>query len=247
MILKIHWATLTTAGLLVIIAKPKARFQMVQNALINVSDLTVTFAEQKVLLDVSFSVEKGDIVIILGPNGAGKSTLLKALLNLLPYQGKIYRNKTKKVGYLTPQDTLLKKNLPPLTVQDFFAFKSARPEDQKLIFEELGLTTLLGKQFATLSTGQFQRMMLGWTLIDRPSLLLLDEPLTGIDVEGERAIHFLLSKISKKWDLTILLITHAIDAFTNEATKMLCLNKEIVYYGPPKKLSADLLRTLYEK
>ena len=138
MILKIHWATLTTAGLLVIIAKPKARFQMVQNALINVSDLTVTFAEQKVLLDVSFSVEKGDIVIILGPNGAGKSTLLKALLNLLPYQGKIYRNKTKKVGYLPPQDTLLKKNLPPLTVQDFFAFKSARPEDQKLIFEELG-------------------------------------------------------------------------------------------------------------
>ena len=86
-------------------------------------------------------------------------------------------------------------------------------------------------------------MMLGWTLIDRPSLLLLDEPLTGIDVEGKGLIHFLLSKISKKWDLTILLITHAIDAFTNEATKMLCLNKEIVYYGPPKKLSADLLRT----
>lgn len=211
-----------------------------------VTNLSVQFNQEVVLNNISFSIDEHDVVFILGPNGAGKSTLLKALLGLVNYKGTVKWN-TKSIGYLPPQESLLKKNLPPLTIKNFFSFKSASSENIIHMLDKVGLSkAILSKQFATLSTGQFQRMMLAWVLIDKPSVLLLDEPLSGIDISGVETIYSLLHSIWKKENLTILTITHDISIIWKHATKVLCLNKKLISYGPPETtITPELLKKVY--
>ena len=218
----------------------------VKNEVLSVEHVTVYVKDEKLFEDLTFSVKKGEILVVLGPNGAGKTTLLRALLGLIAYDGKI-NWKTHKIGYIPPQEMIVRRDLPPLSVQDFFKFKCA---SQRKIVEFLiavGLDlSLLTRQFNTLSTGQFQRMIIAWALIDEPEVLLFDEPTSGIDIGGEETIYSLLHKFWKEKHLTILLVTHDLNIVWEHASNVLCLNKKKLCMGKPDEvLSPENLKKLY--
>lgn len=217
-----------------------------ENAVLKVSNLDVAYDNVSVISDLSFAVDKREILVILGPNGAGKTTLLRALQNLLPYQGTITWY-AQKIGYLPPQEFLQRQNLPPLTIAEFYAFKKSGEGDVSEMLSRVGLDEgLLSRQFGDLSTGQFQRMMIGWALLDNPDVLILDEPTSGIDVGGEETIYSLLHQFWQNQELTILLVTHDLNIVWEYATQVICLNKQQMCMGKPEEvLTPEQLKSLY--
>jgi len=214
--------------------------------ILKVENLCVYLGDVEVLNNLSFSANKGEVLVILGPNGAGKTTLLRSLIGSIPYKGKIWWG-TKNISYLPPQESLQRKNLPPLSIKEFFKFKNVSENKIKKILKEVGLEPkLLERQFGALSTGQFQRMLIAWALVDDPEVLLFDEPTSGIDIGGEETIYTLLHKFWKEKGLTILLVTHDLSIVWEHATNVLCLNKKYSCFGEPEKvLSVEQLKKLY--
>lgn len=217
-----------------------------ENTVLTVSKLQVAYEGEQIISDLSFAVKKKDILIFLGPNGAGKTTLLRALQNLLPYQGSVSWN-AQKISYLPPQEFLQRQDLPPLSIEEFYAFKSSDSNIIKSMIVEVGLNeSFLSHQFNELSTGQFQRMLIGWALLDNPDVLILDEPTSGIDIGGEETIYSLLHKFWQNQNLTILLVTHDLNIVWEYATQVICLNKQQACMGKPDEvLTPEQLKTLY--
>lgn len=214
--------------------------------ILKVKNLSVKLGELEIIKNLSFSVREGETLIILGPNGAGKTTLLRTLLGLLPYEGEIFWG-TKDISYLPPQELVRRGDLPPLSVGDFFKFKEVSLEKILGILKSVGLgASLLKRQFRELSTGQFQRMIIAWALVKEPSVLLLDEPVYGIDAGGQETIYSLLHRFWKKGHLTILLVTHDLNIVWKHSNNVLCLNKKMLCYGKPRKvLTPEGLEKLY--
>lgn len=213
---------------------------------LEVKNLCVAYDDTAVIDSLSFTLEQRDILVILGPNGAGKTTLLRALLKLLPYRGDIVWH-AQKIGYIPPQESLRRHDLPPLKLSEFFAFKTSAPKATESMLVEVGLDpNLLPRQFDELSTGQFQRMMIAWTLLDNPDVLILDEPTSGIDIGGEETFYGLLQKFWQRQNLTILLVTHDLHVVWEYATQVLCLNRQEMCIGKPDEvLTPEQLKRLY--
>ncbi len=213
-------------------------------ALLEVSNLNVSYGKEVVIKDLSFSVKKNEVLIVLGPNGAGKTTLLKALMGLIPYEGSISWS-TKRISYLPPQELVMRKTPIPLSVLDFFQMKEEPLSRIKAIIKRVGLKeSVLKKGLDELSTGMFQRMLIGWALIDKPDVLLFDEPMSGIDIGGAETIYSLLHTFWKE-GLTIIMVTHDLNVVWEHATNVLCLNKKGLCYGPPEKITRKKLEELY--
>ena len=165
--------------------------------ILTVKNLSVELSGEEIIKDLSFSVKERESLVILGPDGAGKTTLLRALLGVIPYQGNINWN-TKNISYLPPQELVQRKGNLPMTIRDFFNFKKVSIKEIETILKSVGLeTAVLNKRFGTLSTGQFQRLIIAWALVDNPSVLLFDEPTSGIDIGGQETIYTLLHKFWK--------------------------------------------------
>ncbi|QEY52701.1 metal ABC transporter ATP-binding protein [Legionella longbeachae] len=208
-------------------------------------DLTVELDHQIILDKLSFSVKKGDIVSILGPNGAGKTVLLKCLLGLLPYEGEILWKKDIKIGYV-PQRLPFIKDIP-LSVGEFFSLKRASNQVIDQIMSAVGLNHgFLVHRMSDLSSGQFQRLLIAWSLVGKPDVLLFGEPTTGIDIGGEETIYTLLDTLKKDWLLTMLLVTHDLNVVYQFSNQVICLNKKAVCIGPAKNvLTPESLQQLY--
>jgi len=183
--------------------------------------------------------------------GAGKTTLFRAILGLVPSSGEIIWKEggTPKISYLPErlsQDRF--KNLA-LTVKEFFRFKENSNEKIFSILEAVGLKPeeVLNKNPGNLSSGQFQRMLIAWSLISEPEVLFFDEPAIGIDIGGEETIYSLLEKFWKQKGITILLITHDLDIVYKYATNILCLSKKgVCCFGPPREiLTSEALEKIY--
>lgn len=214
--------------------------------LLQVRNLSVSYGETDILTNISFDVYESDVLVVLGPNGAGKTTLLRAVLGLLPRKGTVTWN-TTNISYLPPQEFLQRKDLPPLNIEEFFRFKTTDKEAIRAMFYQVGLDPeLLHRQFGALSTGQFQRMLIAWALINNPDVLILDEPTSGIDIGGEETIYTLLHKFWEQRKLTILLVTHDLNIVWEHGNQVLCLNKQSVCMGTPTEvLTPEKLRALY--
>ncbi len=219
---------------------------MAQNPILSVKDLNVRLNGDVILQNLTFDVNNHEVLIILGPNGAGKTTLLRTLLGALPHEGSVNWN-AKKISYLPPQEFFARKDLPPLSIKEFFKFKNVTDKKIEEILNSVGLElSVLKKQFTTLSTGMFQRMLIAWSLVDDPDVLIFDEPTSGIDVGGEETIYSLLHKFWKEKHLTILLVTHDLNIVWGHASKVLCLNKKKLCMGPADKvLSPENIEKLY--
>jgi len=204
--------------------------------ILSVKGLNVVRDGEPIIKDMSFEVKERETLIILGPNGAGKSTLLRTLLGLLPYSGEIVW-RTQSISYLPPQELFQRRGLPPLSIEDFFKFKKVNREQIVRILPVVGLeTSLLKRRFGAVSTGQFQRMLIAWALVDEPRVLLFDEPTSGIDVGGQETIYSLLHQFWKERNLTILLVTHDLNIVWEHGDNVLCMNKEKLCYGRPKEV-----------
>jgi len=218
-------------------------------AILKVKNLNVELGGEKVIANLSFEVEEGEILTILGPNGAGKTVLLRTLLGFLPYQGEILWQKKVKIGYLPQGLTQLKVKDLPLAVEEFFGLKGISRKETLEFLKLVGIEkkSFLKKRIGDLSTGQFQRMLVAWVLASKPEVLLFDEPTTGIDIGGEETIYSLLHRFWKRGNLTIMLVTHDLNIVYKYSSRVLCLSKKgIACSGQPKEiLNPKLLEKIY--
>ncbi len=214
--------------------------------ILEVKNLTVSFYGEKIIDNLSFNLKNKENLVILGPNGAGKSMLLKCLLGIITFTGEVKWSKDVKIGYV-PQKFYPKRDLP-LSIEEFFKFKKVSKEQIIKSLQSVGLNdmSILNSTIGIISSGQLQRVLIAWTLIDNPNVLLFDEPTANVDVEGEDTIYSLLNKIGKERNLTIVLITHDLNIVYDFASVVLCLNKKAVCYGPPQEtLNSDNMKQLY--
>ena len=228
---------------------------MSNSQILEVENLAVSFGDQKVLENVNFAINKGDVLAVIGPNGAGKSVLFRALLGLIPYSGTISWASGLKIGYV-PQKLSIDRGLP-LTVREFLGLKSSSKEKALKALGSVGIATgqenehhlehhILNRQMGFLSGGELQRVLIAWSLVDDPDILLFDEPTSGIDIGGEETIYNLLHELQDKRNLTIILISHDLNVVYRYANSVICLNKQQVCFGEPHAvLNPDELSTLY--
>lgn len=226
-----------------------------QEKVLDVQNLTVTFGKDVIINDLSFSAHKGRVIAIVGPNGAGKSVLFRALLKLISYSGKIEWAKGLKISYI-PQKFNIEKDFP-LTVGEFLRLKSTNYGKIMLALESVGLKNkqddihhiehhMLGQRMGWLSGGQLQRTLIAWAVLDNPDVLLFDEPTMGIDIGGEETIYNLLKKLNDERFMTMLIISHDLNIVYRYADTVLCLNKEKICFGPPSDvLDPQALVKLY--
>jgi zinc transport system ATP-binding protein len=219
--------------------------------ILEVKNLGVKFGEEEVIKNLSFEVEKGEFLIILGPNGSGKTTLFRAILGLIPSSGEVVwqKGKTPKISYLPERLSRERFYDLPITIKDFFKFKEESEEKISYILKAVGLEPkeILNKNPGNLSSGQFQRMLIAWSLIKEPEVLFFDEPATGVDIGGEETIYSLLEKFWREKGITIFLITHELNIVYKYATNVLCLSKKgFCCFGKPKEiLTPDSLEKIY--
>jgi zinc transport system ATP-binding protein len=220
---------------------------MDKKIILNVKNLCVSLGGEEILKNLSFSVYEDEILAILGPNGGGKTTLLKALLNIAPYKGEIKWKENIKIGYV-PQRLNQIKDVP-LNIKEFFELEDIKTEETLNILKILGLNEdVLFKKINELSSGQFQRILIGWSIAKDPEVLLFDEPLTGIDIGGQETVYNLLAKLKKEKKFTIIFVTHELSIVNNLADNVLCLNKQMLCNSTPEKvLNPELLSKLYSE
>ncbi len=208
------------------------RIERLDDHILKISKLSVMVQNETLLDNVCFKLKRGKCLAIAGPNGAGKSTLFRALLNLVPYTGQIEWSGKTKLGFV-PQK--LSERDIPISVKEFLSIKSTSNIDSSL--SVVGLDNkILGKTLGVLSGGQMQRVLIAWAIIDKPNVLLLDEPTTGIDLDSEESILKMLNELKQKNNVTILLVTHDLHIIRDYSDYLLALNKCVTYFGESKDI-----------
>jgi zinc transport system ATP-binding protein len=210
---------------------------------VNIDNVSYGFNSALVLENISFTVDKGDFVGIIGPNGAGKTTLFRSMLGLLEdYQGRITffgkdirknRNILQKIGYI-PQKNSTDQGFPA-TVEEIVSLgiTGRRPSKNKInhAIETVGLFDQKTKRIGELSGGQQQRVLIAKALANEPELLILDEPVTGIDLKTQNKFYVLLKKLNEENKITIIWASHDLDAVKKLANKIACVNRRIFFHG----------------
>ena len=203
-----------------------------KNTLVKLENAGYSQNNKWLVRGVSLEVEKGKIVTLIGPNGSGKSTTAKIALGIYKkIEGKV-KKYTKKVGYV-PQKVSIDWTLP-LRVNDFMVLTENLKDDA--INEALSLTGvehLKNKNLGNLSGGEFQRVLLARAISKKPELLVLDEPVQGVDFTGEIALYELIKKISDELNCGILLISHDLHTVMSATDHVVCLNGHVCCSGSP--------------
>ena len=219
--------------------------------LLEVKNLSVKLDNKIILNNISFTVEKGEIVAIIGPNGAGKTTLLKAILGLINYEGVVkYKNENIKkylneIEYI-PQNFNFLKDFP-ITVEEFLKLRELKEKDYyENVIKEIGVYHILNKKIVEISGGELQRVLISRALINKPELILMDEPTSGIDIEGEKKFYEILNHLNKVHNITIIFVSHEINIVLNFAQKVVCVNKNLVCFGNvPEEMTEKTIKSLY--
>jgi zinc transport system ATP-binding protein len=205
-----------------------------------VSDLGVRSQGKIILEKLSFEVEKGTTLAIIGPNGSGKTTLFRALLNLVPHTGTIRWSGKVNLGYV-PQ-TLVTTDLP-ISVEEFLGLNCKA--DFEASVRSVGLDKQILRQgLGTLSGGQLQRILIAWALLGNPSVLLFDEPTSGVDIGAEEPIYQKVNHLKEQLGITILLITHNMHVAEHYSDHLLALNRQPIFFGATKDVSHSKLLSL---
>jgi len=208
------------------------------NILVKLNGVGLKQNEKWLVKGVSLKVEKGKIVTLIGPNGSGKSTTAKIALGIYKnIEGQVEKF-TNNIGYV-PQKISIDWTLP-LRVKDFMLLTDNLKDDA--LDEALTLTGvkhLKDKNLGNLSGGEFQRVLLARAISKKPELLVLDEPVQGVDFTGEIALYELIKKISEKLNCGILLISHDLHTVMTATDHVVCLNGHVCCSGSPKDVARN--------
>ena len=209
---------------------------------VEIDHLTIEYPDVKAIDDINFTVSQGDFLGIIGPNGAGKSTLFASMLNLnTKYKGTIKffgtdirksKNYLKEIGYV-PQKPIFEKNFPA-TVNDVVKMGLQKESDESKIDEilqQLWIHELSERRIGELSGGQQQRVFIAKALVNNPKILILDEPVTGIDQQSIDLFYSILKELNSKQNITIIWSSHDLDAVNKLANHVACLNRTLFFHG----------------
>ncbi len=210
-----------------------------QDFLIRARNIGLQREGRQILLDVHVSVGPGEIVTLIGPNGAGKTTLVRVLLGLERADcGDLERREGLRFGYV-PQRFAMDQSMP-LTVARFLTLgRRAAPARVAGVLDEVGAGLLAQVQMAHLSGGQMQRVLLARALIGQPDLLVLDEPVQGVDFKGEAAFYALIARLRDDHGMGILMVSHDLHVVFSGSDRVICLNQHVCCSGGPEKVARD--------
>ncbi len=230
---------------------------------LRIQDLTVKIGSDTILQDINLHIHCGEMVALIGPNGAGKSTLIKTILGQQQYDGIVtfsvpgQRSRKAKIGYV-PQSPAFDIG-DSVSVADLFACcMSRRPAffGQSAAMREkiaeclarVRSENLIDKRIGALSGGELQRVLLALALEPLPNILILDEPLSGVDVEGMEILMDMLDEIRKTYDLSILMITHDFSMLPRYADQVVLMDRKIVRQGSAKDvLESEEFRQVFHR
>ncbi len=219
---------------------------------IEVKNLAVAFNGNQIIENVTFEVDKGDVVSIIGPNGSGKTTLVRAMLGLIEHKGTVtwngtpFREHLGEAGYV-PQRFDFDRTFP-ISVDEFLNLPGYKPDPawHEEMCREFGVTDILKKKLGTLSGGQMQRVLIVSSLLKKPELLILDEPTSGVDVEGVASFYELVRHINTEHHITVFLISHEVNMVSITSTKVICVNRSMFCCGEPQRvMTKEILEKLY--
>ncbi len=222
---------------------------------LQVKNLTVRIGNERILEDVNLHIHCGEMVALIGPNGAGKSTLIKAILGQRDHEGSIVfsapgqRGKKPLIGYVPQSPTFDPGD--PVSVGDLFACcQSKRPaflgiskDRRKKILECLKRVhgeDLIDKRVGTLSGGELQRVLLALALEPIPNILILDEPLSGVDIEGQAELMDMLDEIRETYDLSILMTTHDFSILGKYADQVALIDRKVSKLGTASEVLSSM-------
>lgn len=231
-----------------------------------VEHVCVDYGRERVLDRVSLTVRAGDVLGLIGPNGSGKTTLLRVLLGLVrPQCGhvRLFGQELRafagwhRVGYVPQKAVAFEARFPATALEVVLSGRCGRrglgrrfrPEDvaaARRALATVGMQAYAAHPVGRLSAGQQQRVFIARALATEPDLLVLDEPTVGVDVEAQEQFYGLLRRLNEERGTTILLVSHDIGVVAREVTQLACLNRTLVFHGPPEEaLRSGALARLY--
>lgn len=219
---------------------------------IQIKNIGVNINKKEILKDVNIHIHCGQLTTIIGKNGAGKSTLLKAILGEISHTGEVIFTNSKnnrvqdiKIGYV-PQSLSIDKNSPVSVFDLVSAYTNSRSVcffRDKLIYKEikkaLGVfeaEELIDKRVCDLSGGQLQRVLLSIAIYNNPNLLILDEPVSGIDKNGMKLFYKNIDMLKKKYDMAIILVSHDLELIAKYSDRIILLEKTVIKEGNVKEV-----------
>lgn len=208
---------------------------------IEAKQLTLSFGAEPLFSDLTLQINKGEFVAVIGPNGSGKTSFVKLVLGLYkPTSGNIHVYEPR-IGYV-PQ-YLQKDEFSPLTVRELFFLKlsgahfltrrAVDDEAVRLALRKTKMEHVIDRNLRHLSGGEYQRVMIAYAIVDKPGLLILDEPVSGIDVHGEQEFFNMLERIHTEEKMTVLMISHDLNVVYRYASQVICLNRKLICQGVP--------------
>lgn len=213
-----------------------------KGSVIEATNISKRFGGAIAVDGVSLRINRGQILTLIGPNGSGKTTLLKLLLGLeMPDSGRIQRAPGLRVGYM-PQKLAIDAGLP-ITVEYFLSahshkHKPASAEVAELC-AEVGVSHLLKARIQSLSGGELQRVMLARALLCHPELLVLDEPVQGVDAPGQAQLYAMITRLVRARGLSLLMVSHDLHVVMRATDEVVCLNHHVCCAGHPHSVRED--------
>ena len=217
--------------------------------IVDIKNLSVDYSGIKALDDISFGIAKGDFLGIIGPNGAGKSTLFKCMLGLhTQYDGiiKVFdhdirdsRKYLSQVGFV-PQKPVVDRNFPA-TIREVLSMSQNSSDPKKVdeALQKVWMHELADRRIGDLSVGQQQRVFIAKALVNSPKILVLDEPITGIDQYNQDLFFQILGELNTKEKISIIWSSHDLDAVERLANKVACLNITLFFHGVSEEFFSD--------
>jgi len=217
--------------------------------IVDIEKLSVDYSGIKALEDVSFGIAEGDFLGIIGPNGAGKSTLFRCMLGLhtqydgtIKFFGQDIRDSRKylsQVGFV-PQKPVVDRNFPA-TIREVLSMSQNSSDPKKVdeALQKVWMHELADRRIGDLSVGQQQRVFIAKALVNSPKILVLDEPVTGIDQYNQDLFFQILGELNTKEKISIIWASHDLDAVERLASKVACLNKTLFFHGISEEFFSD--------
>jgi len=207
--------------------------------LIRLEQINLNFGQNHVLQNINAELHRGCITTLIGPNGAGKTTLVRVILGLIKADsGQLWQQPGLRIGYM-PQKLQIDKTFP-LTVERFLlTAQRCQPEQLKAALDDVGAGKLLKQSLHNLSGGEMQRVLLARALLRNPQLLVLDEPVQGVDINGQLELYNLIARIRDERGCGVLMVSHDLHLVMAATDHVVCINHHVCCSGHPEHVTND--------